>query len=120
MGITEYAFAIKNITQLNYVLNIIKKHNEYAKNVSYVDIGEEIDITCYLNYKNECYLIAINGGGNEESEKFFASNIPSNIKWYGKFKKPVGFSNCNNYICIADTKNQYEIPNDVIEFLNDL
>lgn len=116
MGLTEYAFVIKNITELTNVLNIIKQHNVYANDRESTNVGEEITIIGYLNFKNKCHLLAINGGGNDDTERFFTSNLRG-VKWYGKFQKPKGFNECDDFIYKFNSENQYIIPKEVITFL---
>lgn len=102
------------------------KHNDYDDiggfNDAELECGEFLYITGYLNFKNDCWLVLVNGGEESYTTEWYNNYFPGNIEWYyGSLKLPTGWSKCNDFIWECDNCNDdqdCDIPQVVIDFIN--
>lgn len=123
MGRREYGIKINSIKDAKTILNIIKTHNEASDSDDHDEFtvssrGEFLLITGYLNFKNNCWIVLTNYGGENYTCKWFDDHF-SNIEWYyGSLNLPDGWFECNNFIWKNNENEQtYELPSIVVDFI---
>lgn len=136
----EYEIRLNSVEDAIKILNIIKLHNkDNNSEVNYdfdfdFDFGFDFDfeqisgeflyIIGYLNFKNECWMVLLNHGGEIYTCDWFNRYFPSHIEWYNNhYNLPKGWLECNDFIWESDenekgNEQKYELPQNVIEFIN--
>jgi hypothetical protein len=121
MGTTEYAIRLPTIKNAEHVIEVINAHNTHD---DFDEVGEEIYITGYLNFNDECYMVATNGGGRSYTSEWFDCCFMPEIEWYGMCDKPEGWYECEDYIWESkserynENKEIHTVPKDVIDFIS--
>ena len=125
MGLTEYAIRLNTIEDAHAVIKVINDHNTCN---NYDKVGEFVDITGYLNFRNTCYMVAINGGGREMTSNWFYAHFPRSVVWmsivpdrYGFLNKPQGWRECEDYIWESQSFGNISIntlPQEVIDYIS--
>lgn len=98
MGLSEWGILIRTNHDITLLKQCICDHNS---NEEEGEVGEELDLYCFLKFNNNIWACIGNEGGRNFTSNFLdrwynEHNIPINI--YYPFDKPNGWSECKDYI----------------------
>jgi len=81
MGISEWGFLIRNKSDLDHVIEIVKRHNTSK------DVGEPLEIYAVFKHESDLYLCSGNCGGRDSTSDFLAKHYTGPLI-YWPFDKP--------------------------------
>ena len=113
MGNSEFAFLLKDASDLHHWMSAIEAHNECP------DAGETLVTSGVLNFVSRSrsarprapsgkYLLACNMGGRQATMEFMARRRGPGQVMLGAFDKPKGWRECTDFVWRPDAQTTLE------------
>jgi hypothetical protein len=115
MGRSCFGFLVASQKQLNIIRDLEQKHNNDD------EAGAQFEPTMeyVMKFKNLYYLILVNQGGRDRTQKWFEQHLPHNMVMYGSFEKPTGWNDCTDIFRAETVKQELDkLPTEFISLAN--